>query len=158
MYQQNRKALIEYATPLLGSREEAEDVVQDAYFRFVPVSPEAPLPPKAYLFRIVRNLSFNKRSRRKRENAVHSDDIPWWALPQPVETPEGDLMFREQVHAAAEALQALPEKARLAMEMYRFDGLTLKQIAEALDISIPTAHRLLKDAMAAIKQQMQRRT
>jgi len=36
LYLQYRPALIEYAAPIVGSREAAEDVVQDAYIRFVP--------------------------------------------------------------------------------------------------------------------------
>ncbi len=84
----HRRSLIDYAAPLLGSKDDAEDIVQDAYLRFVRETADEHMPPKTYLFRIVpssspriyrggrchrpsrRNLSFNKRSRRKLENNV----------------------------------------------------------------------------------------
>jgi hypothetical protein len=92
MYLRHRRSLINYAAPLLGSKDDAEDIVQDAYLRFVRETADEHMPPKTYLFRIVRNLSFNKRSRRKLENnVVESADIPWWALPQAVETPEAPI-------------------------------------------------------------------
>lgn len=154
MFLQHRKALIEYATPLVGSKEEAEDIVQDAYLRFIPEPSEAPLPPKAYLFRIVRNLSFNKRARRKLERAVQPDDIAWWAKPGTVETPENDLLYCEQIKSISAALDEMPGKTKRVMEMYRFDGLTLAEISGQLGISVATAHRLVKEAMAMIKAKM----
>lgn len=154
MYLQNRKALVDYATPLVGSRAEAEDVVQDAYLRFVPDESDDSVPHKGYLFQIVRNLSFNLRRRKKRDKSIPADNIPWWALPTAVETPEDDLLFCERVKSVADAVEALPQKTRLILEMYRFDGLSLKEIAKALDISVTTVHRLLNDATNAIKKKM----
>lgn len=154
MYLEHRKALVDYAVPLTGSRDEAEDIVQDAFLRFVPDRDDEPAPAKTYLFRIVRNLSFNARSRKKRENAVDPSDIPWWALPQFVDTPENDLLFCEQVKSVARAIENLPDKKRMVLDMYRHDGLTMSEIAHRLKISAPTVHRLLKDAMEEIRQHM----
>lgn len=154
MFLRHRKALVDYATPLLGSRADAEDVVQDAYLRFTPDVTEERLPPKTYLFRIVRNLSFNKRSRRKREISLPDTDMPWWAQPMATETPEAELMFCEQVKSVAHIIDALPERTRTVLELYRFEGLTLAEIAKSLDISTPTAHRLLKEAMEVVKAKM----
>ncbi|WP_192933878.1 RNA polymerase sigma factor [Sinorhizobium meliloti] len=152
MYLRHRRSLINYAAPLLGSKDDAEDIVQDAYLRFVRETADEHLPPKTYLFRIVRNLSFNKRSRRKLENnVVESADIPWWALPQAVETPEAQFLMSEAADRVARALGALPDRMRRAFELYRFEGSTLKDIAEELSISIPTAHRLVRDAMEHLK-------
>lgn len=155
MYLRHRRSLINYAAPLLGSKEEAEDIVQDAYLRFVRETADEQLPPKTYLFRIVRNLSFNRRSRRKLENKVaESLDIPWWALPQPVETPEGEFLMSEAADRVARAFDALPERMRKAFELYRFKERTLKEIAEEMRISIPTVHRLVRDAMEILKTGM----
>lgn len=154
MFLRHRKALIDYATPLLGSRDDAEDIVHDAFLRFAPDVNEAPLPPKTYLFRIVRNLSFNKRSRRKRETSLPENDIPWWARPLTIETPEAALLFGEQVRSVSGVIDNLPQKARVVLELYRFEGLTLAEIAARLGVSTPTAHRLLKEAMDVVKAKM----
>jgi RNA polymerase sigma factor (sigma-70 family) len=156
MYLQNRKALVDYATPLVGSRAEAEDVVQDAYLKFVPGETGESVSHKGYLFQIVRNLSFNRRRRRKLEESVASPDIPWWALPMPNDTPEDSLLFHERVKTVAATVNALPERARLVLQMYRFDGLSLKEIAEILNLSTTSVHRLLNDAMRMIKEEMSR--
>jgi RNA polymerase sigma factor (sigma-70 family) len=152
MYLAARKALIDYATPITGSRDDAEDIVQDAFLRFVDVS-DKPAPPKTYLFRIVRNLSFNKKRRRKLEMIDEPDDIPWWAWPQAKPSPEADLLLQQQLAHVARAIEQLPDRERLVMEMYRFQGMTLQDIAEKLAVSVPTAHRLLNAAMNRLRDE-----
>lgn len=156
LYLRNRKALVDYATPLVGSRADAEDIVQDAFLQFVPRAKSEELPPKSYLFSIVRNLSFNLRKRRKIEDGVASDDIPWWALPSSFASPEENVLFTERVNSVSEAVDALPEQVRRVLELYRFEGLTLQEIATDLGISIAKAHRLLNEAGRAIKEKMPR--
>lgn len=151
MYVKARKALVDYATPIAGSRDDAEDIVQDAFLRFVPQNETKPLPPKAYLFRIVRNLSFNLRRRRKLETAEETDDIPWWAMPQGRPTPEAELLLQQQVIMVARAIEQLPDRERAVMEMYRFQKMTLQEIADRLGVSVPTAHRLLNAAMTRLR-------
>jgi RNA polymerase sigma factor (sigma-70 family) len=153
MYLKARKALLDYATPLTGSRDDAEDIVQDAFLKFVPDAADATPPPKAYLFRIVRNLSFNKRRRRKLEAKDEPDDIPWWAWPQAQPSPEAEFVLQQQVRLVAQAIERLPVRERAVMEMYRFEKMTLQEIAERLAVSVPTAHRLLSAAMVRLRDE-----
>ena len=153
MYLKARKALVDYATPIAGSRDDAEDIVQDAFLKFVPTADDKPLPPKAYLFRIVRNLSFNLRRRRKLETMDETGDIPWWALPQGRPTPEAEFLLQQQVMMVAQAIERLPDRERAVMEMYRFQKMTLQEIADRLGISVPTAHRLVNAAMTRLRDQ-----
>jgi RNA polymerase sigma-70 factor (ECF subfamily) len=58
LYLSNRTVLVDYAAHLLGSREIAEDVVQEAFIKFIPAGTPAPADrPRSYLFRIVHNLA-----------------------------------------------------------------------------------------------------
>ncbi len=68
-----RAELVRYATPILGSREDAEDVVQEAFVRFVPEAAQSPSRLKSYLYRIVRNLAFDARRRRRLESRGQND-------------------------------------------------------------------------------------
>ena len=152
IYLTHRSALIEYATPILGSREAAEDIVQDAYIRLAPAkarigSPEQTL---AYLYRIVRNLAFDVLKHRKVEKRQTDGEAPFWLLPREEPTPEQSVLFCDQIRLVSEALSALSVDVRVAVEMHRFGGFTLEEIAEHLGISVPTAHRHVRSAMLAI--------
>ena len=58
--------LLRYAFGLLGRRELAEEVVQDAFLKLHEHWEEVEIP-RAWLFRCVRNFSFNILRKNKRE-------------------------------------------------------------------------------------------
>jgi DNA-directed RNA polymerase specialized sigma24 family protein len=51
------------------------------------------------------------------------------------------------LRAVQAALLELPERTRIALEMHRFGGATLKDIADFLDISVGLAHALVRDGL-----------
>ncbi|MEO3759206.1 RNA polymerase sigma-70 factor [Mycobacterium sp. B14F4] len=78
----HRTLLFAIAYRLLGSAADAEDVVQDAWFKWSADDRSRVAEPKAYLARIVTNLSMERlrSTRRQRETYVG----PW--LPEPILT------------------------------------------------------------------------
>lgn len=151
-YLTHRAALVDYASRILGSREAAEDIVQEAFLRLAPTrsGDQTARQGLAYLYRTVRNLAFDVLKRRKIENRSQTTEPPYWLIPQAMETPEEALLLRDQARVAAEVLASLPPDVRLAVEMYRFGGHTLEVVAEQLGISVATAHRHVRSAMVKI--------
>lgn len=158
LYLTHRAALIDYATPILGERARAEDVVQEAFLRFVPPADGAAAmarieQPASYLYRIVRNLAFDIVRRRRTEDRVDGSS-EWWMLPPAVRTPEQEMIHRQNVERVEAVLANLPARDRLAVEMKRFGGYTLQEIADRLGISVPTAHRAVRDGLLRIASAM----
>jgi RNA polymerase sigma-70 factor (ECF subfamily) len=158
IYLTHRSALVEYATPILGSREAAEDIVQDAFIRFTPAAARIASPEQAlaYLYRIVRNLAFDVIKRRKVEKRETDGDAPFWAVPRAEPTPEQSLLFCDQIRIVADTLSGLPIETRVAVEMYRFGGFTLEEVADHLGISVATAHRHVRSAMLKVAARLDR--
>jgi len=158
LYLTHRVALIDYATPILGSRDAAEDIVQDAFLRFSPARAPlgAPELTLAYLYRIVRNLAFDVLKRRKIEQREGGRNAPFWAAPRDAHTPEQSLLFCDQIRVVSDVLATLPDEMRVAVEMYRFGGFTLEEVAAHLDISVATAHRHIRTAMVKVAAQLER--
>ncbi|MGU3495424.1 RNA polymerase sigma factor [Xanthobacteraceae bacterium A53D] len=153
LYLSYRARLMDYAAHLLGSREAAEDVVQEAFLRFVPsptAAPAAPPPPRAYLFRIVRNLAVDVLRRRTYEKKHKGAAAPDWTAPEALPTPEESLLFCEDVRRAMDMIASLPENQRVALEMVRFGGYSVEQAAAHLGVSVPTVYRLVQTAVATI--------
>lgn len=156
IYLTHRAALIDYATPILGSREAAEDIVQDAYLKFSPdrapwSSPEQAL---AYLYRIVRNLAFDVLRRRKVEAREEERELPAWTVPRAAPTPEQHILFCDGVRTVSQVLSELSVEARVAVEMHRIGGYTLEEVAGHLGISVATAHRHVRTAMLRIAERL----
>jgi RNA polymerase sigma factor (sigma-70 family) len=154
----HRSALVDYAAHILGSRDAAEDIVQDAYLRFNPdrVGSLSTRQHLAYLYRTVRNLAYDVIKRRRLEQREAADDLPFWTLPQPTQTPEQVLLLTDEVQTVERVMQSLPQDMRTALELYRFGGAKLEEVATHLDVSVATAHRLVRGAMMRIAAALER--
>ncbi|MBN9672753.1 RNA polymerase sigma factor [Roseibium aggregatum] len=149
-YLSYRLALVNYVTPIIGSREDAEDIVQEAFLRFQPSKTPIKGSSRAYLFKIAYNLAVDWTRRKKLETRLHSDDLPHWTRPQDVTTPEKNLLLEDELKRLSDYLDTCSQETRTALEMYRFGGFTMEQIAEQLGISVSSVHRLLRKTMAAL--------
>lgn len=150
VYLSHRTALINYATPLVGCRARAEDLVQEAFLRYRAGSAQRracrPLiHPVAYLYRIVRNLALDWT--RRPDASLEADVRELHHVAAPMATPEQTALDRDQLRVLAEALAELPERTRLAFDMHRLEGRSLQEVADRLGVSVVRAHQLVKDAL-----------
>lgn len=152
LYTTHRAALVEYALPIVGDRARAEDVVQEAFMRF---SPQQALDsdvqrPIGYLYRIVRNLALDLTRRRAAEDRVLSDDRSWWLAPESSRTPEQEVSHKEHLREIGRMLETSSPLVRDAVNLHRTHGYTLQQIADALGVSVSSAHRAVREGLALI--------
>ena len=131
----HRGLLFSIAYRILGSAADAEDVVQDAWFRWSADDRSQVSDPKAYLARIVSNLSMERlrSTRRQRETYVG----PW--LPEPILTTADtadDVAAAESVSMAMlvvlETLSPLERAVFVLKEVFDF---SYSEIAEAVERS-----------------------
>ena len=149
LYLAHRPALINYAKVVVGERARAEDVVQDAFLRFCGATDDPVEQPLAYLYRIVRNLALDAVRRQATEKRQQQMP-PQWMRPGQELSPEQRVVHGDDASRIAATLASLPEQMRIAVEMHRLGGFTLQQTADHLNISLSTAHRLVRDAIAQL--------
>lgn len=140
-FSEYRKLLFAIAYRLLGSAADAEDVVQDAWFKWSGADRSRVSDPKAYLARIVSNLAVERlrSTRRQRETYVG----PW--LPEPILTQADaaeDVATAESVSLAMlvvlETLSPLERAVFVLKEVFDF---SYPEIAEAVDRSEPAVRQ-----------------
>lgn len=157
-YLDHRAALVDYVTSITGCRARAEDVVQDAFLRFVPEGGAASTPSTsgiAYLYRIVRNLAIDLARRSAMENRHQNEETVEWLKPREESSPEQTLLRHDRLERLAAVLDELPERERVAIEMHRVGGYTLSEIARRLEVSTATAHRLVRNAVVHVAASME---
>lgn len=151
LYVLHRAALVDYATPIAGSRAVAEDVVQEAWLRFSAAArqprgaEQVILKPLGYLHRVVRNLALDGARRLAWEGAWRREAGA--VVENHAHSPEQIHADREEVRRVADALAELPERTRRAFELHRIAGLTMPQIAAELGISVGLTHQLIRQAV-----------
>lgn len=157
LFIEHRGSLVSYAEHLVGSRAQAEDLVQEAWLRFEEATRQRFLDePLSYLYRIVRNLALDgqretaRHRRLLREGALDSSALVGGSSP----TPELVALYKDELRFLNEALAELPERTRIAFEMHRLGGCKLREIAAYLGISLPLAHTLVADALEHCRERL----
>lgn len=159
LFMAHRGDLLNYANSIVGDPSRAEDVVQEAWVRFDEVAKQRLLgEPLGYLYRIVRNLALDGRRRTTRETKIVSGidfaDAEAAVSDAAQSTPEAVALYRDQLNLLMAAVAELPEQTRIAFEMHRLAGCTLREIAQALDISISHAQTLVVNGVQHCKQRL----
>lgn len=151
IYEAHRPALLKYAYGITGSRSLAEDVVQEAWLRLNDARARKEVrEPLRYLYRIVRNLSVDML-RRDARAGVHTGvelEHATRIVAADTPSPEQVAIGREDMRRVSEALSELPERQRLAIDMYRLGDYKLREIAERLGVSVSLVHHLITDGLA----------
>lgn len=161
IFMTHRSKLVNYASGIVGDQAHAEDVVQEAYLRFSDaVAAKSVDDPLGYLYRIVRNLALDGRRHLSREKRYFTlgMEVLAEAMAEDKPTPETEAVDRGEMRLLQEALAELPEKSRVAVEMHRIGGHTVKQIAEHLGVSVGQAHSLVVTGLEHCRMRLKRGT
>jgi RNA polymerase sigma-70 factor (ECF subfamily) len=150
-FQPLRPHLIRVAYRMLGSVSDAEDVVQDAFLRWLDSDHGAVREPEAYLRRVVTRLCLDqlKSARHRRETYVG----PW--LPDPfVEAPEDDV--DDITLPLMLALERLSPLERAAFLLHDVFGVSFDEIAETIDREPATCRQLASRARTHVRAERPR--
>jgi len=148
------------ATGILGNREEARDLLQEACLKafralksFVPGRPFFP-----WFYRILRNACIQAlRSRKVRRTvSLQRIDPQGDPFPEPADErtlPPGEIVARDEAsqRVGKALVQLRPEDSEILI-LKHFDGLTYREIAEALSIPVGTVMSRLHAARRRLRR------
>lgn len=140
-----RPRLTRIAYRMLGSVADAEDVVQDAFLRWMAADRAAIREPEAFLRRVVTRLCLDqlKSARARRETYVG----PW--LPEPVVEEEADA--DDVTLPLMLALERLSPLERAAFLLHDVFGLPFDEIAETIGRDAAAARQLASRARTHVR-------
>lgn len=150
VFEAEESALLRFAHGMLGRREVAEDLVQDAFLKLHAHWDEVG-HPRAWLFRTVRNLALNHLRDHKRE--ISRDEAPEWS----VDRGPGDELARLEAAGAVRMLVAeLPDADRSLLLLKYEEGLKYEQISQRTGLSVGNVgyklHHLLKGLAGSLRR------
>ncbi len=135
---------------LLGSREDAEDVLQEvlaAAFNAM-LADDRPINVKPWLYRIARNRSLN-HLRRAKAIGMDSMDIH---LSENGQSTAEKVHEREEFRLLVGDIHDLPETQKTALVLREMDALSYEQIAEAMETTVPSVKSLLVRARVSLAE------
>jgi len=135
LYDSTFQVLFRVALRITNSREAAEDLCQESFFRLYEKNMVFPNLEEAkyWLIRVVKNAALNYAKRKERERKAYQkyfreDD-------RREETGEGLLVKKETAQEIKEALDKLPENLRMVLVLKEYAEMNYKEIGRVLGIS-----------------------
>ncbi len=154
-YEQLHPALFNYARYILGSDDDAREVVNDVFLKLWerrdelgPFDLKAAERLKSYSFRATKNSCLNFLRAQKKSWLQIERDI------EDMSTPLSGLEEKEDRQQLHNWLNELPPKCRQVFKMSRFDGLKNNEIAELLELSVKTVENQMTKALNFFRKKM----
>jgi RNA polymerase sigma factor (sigma-70 family) len=142
--------LLSFCRHMLGSKEDAEDVLQEVFaaaFNAI-VADDRPINVRPWLYRIARNRSLN-HLRRATATGVDSMDVHF--AEQGLSTSD-KVLRRESFRELIADVHELPETQRTALLLREIDALSYDQIAQAMETTVPSVKSLLVRARISLAE------
>ena len=157
LYDRYRRQLYAFLNNLIGAGAECDEVFEETWLKVIDRLPRYKDEGRfgAWLFRVGRNLFYDRlrRNRKERENlSLDADEPP------PVAAPAGygpgeRMELNEVEKLVSDAVAKLPEELRETF-LLRQQGVAFKEIAEIQQCSINTALSRMQYALRALRKSL----
>jgi RNA polymerase sigma factor (sigma-70 family) len=150
LFSRYQSRLLAFCRHMLGSREDAEDVLQEVFaaaFNAI-LADEREINVRPWLYRIARNRSLNHL---RRASAIGVDSMDVHYAENGLSTIE-KVMRRESFRQLIGDVQELPETQRTALLLREIDALSYEQISDAMETTVPAVKSLLVRARISLAE------
>ncbi len=167
--ERHRRELHVHCYRMLGSTEDAEDIVQETFLRAwrKRASYQGRATFRAWLYRIATNACLDLLDRRPRVPSGPGFEVTWLQpypdrlldLPAPAERePDAEVVERETIELAfLVAIQHLPPRTRAVLLLRDVLGWSAKETATLLEVSVASVNSALQRARGGLKQHLPER-
>ena len=141
---ENEKALKRFLARFSSAAHKVDDYAQETFLKGFAAEIRAPIKePKAYLFKIARNVVLSDARKHKRSPSAYLEETSdvTQILDEDQALTEEWLDGRRKLALFAKAIAHLSPQCRKAFLLRRVDGLQYKQIANRMDISVSAVEK-----------------
>ncbi|MGD8568413.1 MAG: RNA polymerase sigma factor [Gammaproteobacteria bacterium] len=146
-------AMIQFAMRYVGHRADAEDAAQEAFIRMwnkaASWEPQG-FSVRSWMYRITYNLCIDELRKRRPVTPIENEAM----LPadDPSGEPDNELGQAQQQQAVSAALNQLPERQRTAIALCVYHGMSNRDAASVMDVSVEALESLLSRGRRTLKK------
>ena len=154
VFKTHYKNLHAYAFTMLKDEDDAEEMVQQVFFKLWERSEHLSFSGSvaAYLYRAVHNESLNFLKHQK-VKASHQLRVAY-SMKNKSEQAHSKIASKELENKFREALSELPEQCRTVFQLSRFEDMKYREISEKLDISVKTVENHMVKALRLLRTKL----
>jgi RNA polymerase sigma-70 factor (ECF subfamily) len=148
-YKDHKKMLFTYLMRMTGDYYLASDIMQESFTRYLERYPKQ-IPSASLLFTIARNALFDHSRIRGRNTSLEKDPVDGSG------TQEYGLMVKQEYRQVIASMQQLKENERDILALAISDGLSYRDIAAIVDISVENVKVKVHRTRLKLKKILQR--
>ena len=143
-FKNSQLSLRSFISRYVISPQDIDDVSQETFLRAYKAEKEKEIEhPKAFLFRIAKNLMLSEFSRKARKITDYIEDYDGTQELLNTDNLESNVMAQQKLGIYCEAVASLPTQCRRVVIMKKVYGMQNKEIARRLDLSVSTVEKHL---------------
>lgn len=146
--------IFNYLIRLTCDKALAQDLTQETFLKFWLNADKIEISssPKAYLYRIARNLALNSIRQRHNNFSYDEDESLLIYFSRRSEAEIDSLFFMDDYQRA---VNSLPERCKTVFLLSRFSGFDYSEIAEMMEISLQTVKNQMNKALSVLRKRLQ---
>ena len=155
---ENSGFLKRFLARFFSEQQDIEDVAQETFLRaYVAEQKQSIEQPKAYLFRVAKNVALTRLTRKSEQITDYIADLSVPDVMYSETSAADEAEADESLGIYCEAVAALPEKCRQVFLLRKVHGLTHREIAERMSLSISSVEKYLLKGILACQAFIQAR-
>ena len=137
----------------LANSDDAEDLCQETFIKFWQQRKiiDSSSYPRAYLYKIAKNLAFN-HSTRKPASVLYDNNLKLVSLAG--KDPQTEYENADLAEKCRKVINQLPERCRMTFILSRYEGFDYSEIAETMGVSLQTVKNQMSKAINYLKKKL----
>lgn len=141
---QHQDSLRNYISRFMVSAHEIDDVSQETFLRAYKAEQKTTIEqPKAFLFRVAKNMMLSEFSSKSRKMIDYVADFEQAQLQGSTPSLEDHVVAGQKIGVYCEAIASLPPRCRQVILMKKVYGMSHKEIARRMEVSVSAVEKHL---------------
>lgn len=141
---EHQSFLKKFLSRYLYNQQDIDDVAQETYLRAYQAEQKKDIEqPKAFLFSIARNIALTELTKKTRQIVDTIADLDDLVVTPGEATVENEIEAQQRLGIYCEAVAALPEQCRRAYLLRKIHGLSHKEIAGHMNLTVSSIEKHL---------------
>lgn len=156
----HRKFLHKFLTRFFYEERDIEDVAQETFLRAYAAEQKKAKgieQPKAYLFRIAKNIALTRLTNKSSQITSYIEDLSNPAVIYCETNAADEAEAHETLGIYCEAVASLSEKCRQVFLLRKVHGLSHKEIAEHMSLSVSSVEKYLRTGILTCREYIRER-
>lgn len=154
IYKLHMKDIYRYLLSLSKNKEIAEDIMQETFYRaYLYLESCSDDSIKAWLFRVAHNTYVDYVRKNSRKQTINHE---FFENLTDNKNPEKEVLIKDQINSILAIINTMPQKQKIAILLNDFKGLSYKEAASIMKVSISYFKVLLFRARQIIRKELER--